>query len=153
MSFPAADAESVSGDEAAAALRELLDAKAGAGAYVATMAYLAPDSAVDAALTELRSRSARARTRRRRSATARASCTRPGSCTRAARRPACSCSWSTEAATASRSPASQYDFAALVRAQAIGDGQALRSHELPFLRVELDGANPDAIAALAAALA
>ena len=51
-------------------------------------------------------------------------------------------------------PGQQYDFAALVRAQAIGDGQALRSHELPFLRVELSGGDDAAgIAALAAALA
>jgi hypothetical protein len=60
--FPPADAESVSGDEAAAALGELLNAHAGAGSYVATMAYLAPDPAVDAALTELR-RTIRHRTR------------------------------------------------------------------------------------------
>ena len=51
-------------------------------------------------------------------------------------------------------PGQQYDFAALVRAQAIGDGQALGSHELPFLRIELSGgADAAGIAALAAALA
>jgi len=52
-------------------------------------------------------------------------------------------------------PGQQYDFAALVRAQAIGDGQALGSHGLPFLRIELpSGAGAaDGIAALAATLA
>ena len=34
-------------------------------------------------------------------------------------------------------PGEPYDFAALVRAQAIGDGQALRARGLPFLRIEL----------------
>ena len=52
-------------------------------------------------------------------------------------------------------PGQRYDCAALVRAQAIGDGQALRSHELPFLRIELPSGQgaADGIAALAAALA
>ncbi len=35
-------------------------------------------------------------------------------------------------------PGAGYDFAALVRAQAIGDGQALRSRRLPFTRSSLD---------------
>jgi len=35
-------------------------------------------------------------------------------------------------------PGAGYDFAALVRAQAIGDGQALRSRGLPFTRTSLD---------------
>jgi glucose-6-phosphate isomerase len=40
-------------------------------------------------------------------------------------------------------PGFGYDFAALVRAQAIGDGQALRGRDLPFTRAHVDG--PEAI--------
>jgi hypothetical protein len=50
-------------------------------------------------------------------------------------------------------PGQPYDFAALVRAQAIGDGQALTQRGLPFLRIELGDDPAGEIAALAAALA
>jgi hypothetical protein len=46
-------------------------------------------------------------------------------------------------------PGFGYDFAALIRAQAIGDGQALRGRGLPFTRVHLDGERAAAIAAIA----
>jgi hypothetical protein len=49
-------------------------------------------------------------------------------------------------------PGAQYDFAALVRSQAIGDGRALRSRGLPFLRVHLPGDAAAGIEALAAAI-
>ena len=62
------------------------------GDYFALLAYLGPDPALAAALQALRARaSAIARASRRCSATDRAICTRPGSCTRAVRTPACSC--------------------------------------------------------------
>ena len=65
-----------------------------------------PSEEFDAAIAELRARDPR-RTRRPppRSATARASCTRPASSTRAGRRPACSCSSSTTATRTWRSRA------------------------------------------------
>jgi hypothetical protein len=50
-------------------------------------------------------------------------------------------------------PGQACDFAALVHAQAIGDGKALRAHDLPFLRVELGEDAGRDIEALAAALA
>ena len=61
--------------------------------YVAIMGYYEPSAEFDAAVAELRV-AIRAATRRRRprSATARASCTRPASSTRAAQRPGASCS-------------------------------------------------------------
>ncbi|HEV7773076.1 MAG TPA: bifunctional transaldolase/phosoglucose isomerase [Conexibacter sp.] len=153
-SFPAQDAGSVSGDEAAAALRELLDAKAGAGAYVATMAYLAPDPAVDEALTTLRT----AIRHRTRAATTVGYGPRflhsTGQLHKGGAPIGVFVQLVDSSGTKVEIPGQQYDFAALVRAQAIGDGQALGSHELPFLRIELSGdADAAGIAALAAALA
>ncbi len=154
-SFPAADAGSVSGDEAAAALRELLDAKAGAGAYVATMAYLAPDPAVDEALTALRT-AIRDRTH---AATTVGYGPRflhsTGQLHKGGAPIGVFVQLVDSSGTEVEIPGQHYDFAALVRAQAIGDGQALRSHGLPFLRIELPagGSAADGIAALAAALA
>ena len=78
-----------------------------------------------------RRRSATRRSRRRRSATGRASCTRPASCTRAARRPGASCSSSTTPSPTSRSPAPTTRFTRLKHAQAIGDLETLRAHDLP----------------------
>jgi hypothetical protein len=49
-------------------------------------------------------------------------------------------------------PGFGYDFLALMRAQALGDGQALRGRNLPFTRVHLEGEPAAAIAALAADL-
>ncbi len=152
--FPAADAGSVSGEEAAIALGELLNAHAGAGSYVATMAYLAPDPAVDAALSELR----RVLRHRTHSATTVGYGPRFLHSTGQLHKGGAPIGVFVQLVDSSDTkveiPGQQYDFAALVRAQAIGDGQALRSHELPFLRIELrGGADADGIAALAAALA
>jgi transaldolase/glucose-6-phosphate isomerase len=152
--FPAADAGSVSGEEAAAALRALLDEHAGAGSYVATMAYLAPDPAVDEALTKLRT-AVRARTR---AATTVGYGPRflhsTGQLHKGGPKTGVFLQFVDTADTQVDIPGQRYDFAALVRAQAIGDGQALRSHDLPFLRVELPaGGAAAAIAALADALA
>src|SRR5262249_33450282 len=135
--FAAADATATSGDRAAAALLELLDAHAGTGSYVATMAYLAPETATDAALTELRT-AIRART---------------GAATTVGYGPRFLHSTGQlhkggapigvfvqlvdRSATPVAIPGQSYDFAALVRAQAIGDGQALTQRGLPFLRIEL----------------
>ncbi len=151
----------VSGEAAAGALRELLDAHAGpAGSrsYVATMAYLAPDPAVDAALTELRlairNRTTAATTvgygpRFLHSTGQLHKGGAPiGVFLQLVDRP-------DPTHPSVEIPGQAYDFAALVRAQAIGDGQALRAHELPFLRVELGagaGGVESAIRALAAAL-
>ncbi|HZV73980.1 MAG TPA: bifunctional transaldolase/phosoglucose isomerase [Conexibacter sp.] len=156
-SFPAADAGAVSGDEATAALRELLDARAGARAYVATMAYLAPDPAVDAALTALRV-AIRARTR---AATTVGYGPRFLHSTGQLHKGGPPVGVFVQlvdvpGGASVEIPGADYDFAALVRAQAIGDGQALRSRELPFLRLELNGGAggaASAIAALAAAIA
>jgi len=159
--FAAEDAQAASGEDAAAALRELLDAHAGAGSYVATMAYLAPDPQVDAALTALRM-AIRARTK---AATTvgygprflhstgqlhkggapvgvfvQLVDSRPPTHPDATR-------------AGAEIPGQPYDFAALVRAQAIGDGKALRARGLPFLRIELGDDRAQAIERLAAALA
>ena len=77
--------------------------------YVAIMGYLPTSDEFDAAVARAARALIRERTQRRRprSATGRASCTRPASSTRAARRPAASCSSSTTPTTTSRSPASR----------------------------------------------
>ena len=85
-----------------------LFAQAQPGDYVCLQAFVEPD-----ARTPRRrcSRSRRGRARRpaasSRTASGRATCTRPGSCTRAARRPGSSCRSSTTPATSSRSRASR----------------------------------------------
>ena len=68
------------------------------------------------------------------SATAPASCTRPASSTRAGRRSARSCRSSTSRRRTSRSPERPYTFGTLIRAQADGDLQTLRSHGLDAVR-------------------
>jgi len=150
--FPAADAASASGEQAAEALRELLGQHAGAGAYVATMAYLAPDPSVDEALTELRT-AIRARTR---AATTVGYGPRFLHSTGQLHKGGAPIGVFLQLVDASGTrveiPGQAYDFAALVRAQAIGDGQALTQRGLPFLRIDA-GADPAAaIRALAAAL-
>lgn len=149
--FPEEDA--VAGEQAAGALRELLDAHAGNGAYVATMAYLAPDAAVDEALTQLRV-AIRARTK---VATTVGYGPRflhsTGQLHKGGAPIGVFVQLVDGSDTAVDIPGERYDFAALVRAQAIGDGQALRSHGLPFLRIELGDDPSGGIAALAAALA
>jgi transaldolase/glucose-6-phosphate isomerase len=145
--------ESVSGEAAAGALRELLDANVRAGSYVATMAYLAPDPAVEEALGQLRTAIRR----------------RTGAATTVGYGPRFLHSTGQlhkggpptgvfvqlvgGGGRTVEIPGQRYDFAALVRAQAIGDGQALRAHELPFLRIDLGADAAEGVAALAAALA
>jgi len=150
--FPAEDSSAVGGDEAADALRELLDAHASAGSYVATMAYLAPDPAVDDALTSLRT----AIRRRTKAATTVGYGPRflhsTGQLHKGGAPVGVFLQLVDNSDTDVEIPGQPYDFAALVRAQAIGDGKALRERRLPFLRVELDGDRAGAIERLAAAL-
>jgi transaldolase / glucose-6-phosphate isomerase len=154
-SFPARDAGAVSGEQAATSLRELLDANAATGAYVATMAYLAPDPAVDEALTALRT----AIRHRTKAATTVGYGPRFLHSTGQMHKGGAPIGVFVQLVDCGETkveiPGEQYDFAALVRAQAIGDGQALGSRGLPFLRIELPSGQPaaDGIAALAAALA
>ncbi|MBS1869072.1 MAG: bifunctional transaldolase/phosoglucose isomerase [Actinobacteria bacterium] len=145
----------VSGAQAAEALRELLDAHAQAGAYVATMAYLAPDPAVDDALTALRT----AIRRRTQAATTVGYGPRflhsTGQLHKGGPPTGVFVQLVDRSDTQVDVPGERYDFATLVRAQAIGDGQALRARGLPFLRVELDGGTDgiaSAIEVLAAAI-
>jgi transaldolase/glucose-6-phosphate isomerase len=151
-SFPAENAGSTSGEQAAHALRALLDAHAGAGSYVATMAYLAPDPALDEALTQVRT----AIRRRTRAATTVGYGPRFLHSTGQLHKGGAPTGVFVQLVDSGRGgveiPGQPYDFAALVRAQAIGDGQALRDRGLPFLRVELGGNPAGGVAALAAAL-
>jgi len=153
--FPAEDAQTVSGEEAADALRELLDAHATPRSYVATMAYVAPDPAVDEALTALRE-AIRARTQ---AATTVGYGPRflhsTGQLHKGGAPVGVFLQLVDDGSAGVAIPGQPYDFAALVRAQAIGDGEALRSRGLPFLRVELGGGPGgvgSAIERLAAAL-
>jgi transaldolase/glucose-6-phosphate isomerase len=149
--FPAEDSSAASGDEAASALRELLDAKAGTGAYVATMAYLAPDPAVDEALTALRV-AIRDRTK---AATTVGYGPRFLHSTGQLHKGGAPTGVFVQLLDDGRAdvqiPGQPYAFGALVRAQAIGDAQALRSHA-PFLRIELGEDPAGAIRRLAAAV-
>ena len=150
-SFPAQDADAVEGEAAAAALRELVDT-AGAGAYVATMAFLAPDPRLDAALTALRL----AIRRRTRAATTVGYGPRflhsTGQLHKGGPASGAFLQLVDDGTAGVAIPGAGYDFAALVRSQAIGDGQALRSRGRPFLRIHLPGDAAEAVAALAAAL-
>ena len=83
--------------------------------------------------------SARPPARRPPSATARASCTRPGSSTRAGRRSGASCSCSTTSAEDVEIPGRPFTFGTLEEAQAIGDLETLRELGLPAERVRLAG--------------
>ena len=74
------------------------------GDYFAIMAYLPRERAVDDAVTRMRPRSLRGKGSRPPSATARASCTRPGSFTRAGRTRGSSCSSSGPMRRMCRSP-------------------------------------------------
>jgi transaldolase / glucose-6-phosphate isomerase len=153
--FPEEDAAAVEGEQAAGALRALLDEHAGGRAYVATMAYLAPDPRTDDALTAL-ALAIRARTR---AATTVGYGPRFLHSTGQLHKggpPTGVFVQLVDDGTPSRPPVevpgAGYDFATLIRAQAIGDGKALRSRALPFLRVHLAGDAAQEIAALAAAL-
>jgi hypothetical protein len=150
--FPPDADEAVSGERAGAALRELLDAHGGADAYVATLAYLAPDPALDEALTALRA-AIRARTR---AATTVGFGPRylhsTGQLHKGGAPLGVFVQLVDRSATAVEIPGFGYDFAALVRAQAIGDGQALRAKGLPLLRIEVGDDPLAAIRALTAAI-
>jgi transaldolase / glucose-6-phosphate isomerase len=149
-SFPAADAAAASGGEAADALRALLDAHAGAGSYVAAMAYLPPT--FDDALSRLRV-AVRARTR---AATTVGYGPRFLHSTGQLHKGGAPIGVFVQLVDGGRQgvevPGQPYDFAALVRAQAIGDGKALRERGLPFLRIDLGDDPAAAIERLAAAL-
>ena len=69
---------------------------------------------------------------------ARATCTPPASCTRAARRPACSCRSSDADPTDAPIPGEPFTFAELEHAQADGDFLTLRDHGLRVARVTID---------------
>ncbi len=144
------DADAVGGADAGAALRALLDAHAGAGAYVATMAYLPPR--YDAALTALRL----AIRHRTRAATTVGYGPRFLHSTGQLHKGGPATGVFVQLVDDGRPdvevPDAGYDFATLVRAQAIGDGQALQSRGLPFLRIQLGGDPAGEIEALAAAL-
>jgi transaldolase/glucose-6-phosphate isomerase len=150
--FPAEESGAVRGDEAAAALRELLDAHAHTGSYVAVMSYLPPP--LDDVLTDLRV-AIRARTK---AATTVGYGPRflhsTGQLHKGGPRSGVFVQLvGRKGAHGVPIPGADYDFGALVTAQAIGDGKALRSRELPFLRIDVDPDPVEAIAALAAALA
>jgi len=149
------ESDAASGEQAASALRELLDehaGRAGSGSYVATMAYLAPEPALDEALTALRT----AIRRRTQATTTVGYGPRFLHSTGQLHKGGASTGVFVQLVDMSETkvdiPGQPYDFAALVRAQAIGDGQALRSRGRPFLRIELAGDRAAEIERLAAAL-
>lgn len=149
--FPDEDAAAVAGDAAPGALRELLE-DAQAGSYVATMAYLAPDPALDVALTRLRT-AIRDRTR---AATTVGYGPRflhsTGQLHKGGPPSGVFLQLVDDGRPQVEVPGAGYDFGTLVRAQAIGDGSALRRRGLPLLRVHA-GEDPAAgVTALATAL-
>jgi glucose-6-phosphate isomerase len=149
--FPQEDAAAVAGDAATGGLRELLT-HAAAGSYVATMAYLAPDPALDVALTRLRT-VIRERTR---AATTVGYGPRflhsTGQLHKGGPPSGVFLQLVDNAQPELEVPGAGYDFAALVRAQAIGDGNALRRRGLPFLRIDVGEDAAAGVMALAAAL-
>jgi transaldolase / glucose-6-phosphate isomerase len=149
--FPDEDAEMLSGEQAATALRDLVDA-AQAGGYVATMAFLAPSPSIDEALTSLRT----AICTRRRLATTVGYGPRflhsTGQLHKGGPPSGTFVQLVDDGRPGVEIPGAGYDFAALVRAQAIGDGRALRERGRPFLRIHLPGDVARGIAALATAL-
>jgi transaldolase/glucose-6-phosphate isomerase len=146
------NAATVPATQAGARLRELLDG-AGPGAYVATLAYLAPDLGVEAALSGLRV-AIRART---------------GAATTVGFGPRYLHSTGQlhkggpptgvflqlvdDGTPGVEVPGAGYDFATLVHAQASGDAEALRARGLPLLRVRLGEDSATEIAALAEEIA
>jgi transaldolase/glucose-6-phosphate isomerase len=144
--------DAVAAAAAGPALRELL-ARAAAGSYVATMAYLAPSLGLDAALSSLRV-AIRARTR---AATTVGYGPRflhsTGQLHKGGAPTGVFLQLVDDGTAGVDVPGAGYDFATLVRAQAIGDGEALRSRGLPFLRVALGDDPAGELAALAAEVA
>ena len=106
--------------------------------YVAIQAFVDPTDENERGSWRSSSVRARDRLRGHASASARATCTRPASCTRAARRPAASSRSSTTPATRSRSPGKDFGFGRLIRAQAAGDYAALQERGRPIVRVRLE---------------
>jgi glucose-6-phosphate isomerase len=149
--FPEQDAQAVAVEDAAGALGELLG-HARAGSYVATMAYLPPDAALDAALTRLRT-AIRDRTR---AATTVGYGPRflhsTGQLHKGGPPSGVFLQLVDDGRPQVEIPGAGYDFGALVRAQAIGDGDALRRRGLPFLRVHVGEDAAAGVTALAATL-
>ena len=115
-----------------------LDALLGALApprYLAIMAYLPYSDAVEAGAARLRERVVpRATTSRPRSATARASCTRPGQFHKGGPAVGAFVQIVDEPQEDLEVPGEPYTFGTLIRAQADGDLQTLRSHGLDAVR-------------------
>jgi transaldolase / glucose-6-phosphate isomerase len=137
--FPAEEAAAVTGEEAPAALRELLDAHAGGRAYVATMAYLAPSTAVDEALAPLRT-AIRDRTR---AATTVGYGPRFLHSTGQLHKGGANNGVFIQVVDAERSvdlpiPAEPYSFGTLIDAQALGDLRSLRRRGRRVARVTLE---------------
>lgn len=149
--FPADEDTAVPGDVAPGALLSILDGAEG-GSYVALMAYLAPDPDVDAALEALRL-AIRARTH---AATTVGYGPRflhsTGQLHKGGPATGIFVQFVDDGRAGVEVPGARYDFKALVRAQALGDGRTLRAHGLPFLRIHLPGDAASGIEALAAAL-
>jgi transaldolase / glucose-6-phosphate isomerase len=149
--FPPEDGEAVDAGRAGGALRALL-AHVRVGSYVATMAYLAGDPALDAALARLRT-AIRARTR---AATTVGYGPRflhsTGQLHKGGPPSGAFLQLVDEGRAGVEVPSAGYDFAALVRAQAIGDAGALRRRGLPFLRVHVGEDAAAGVRALAGAL-
>ena len=110
------------------------------GDYVAIMAYLDRTSETEDAIAGGSGRDPRPVTGwRRRSGSARGSCTRPGSSTRAARTAASSSRSSTAGVRrTSPIPGQPYTFGTLIDAQALGDLRSLRARGRRVARVTLD---------------
>jgi glucose-6-phosphate isomerase len=144
-------AGAVAADEAAASLAALLDEHAGAGSYVATMAYLPPrvDEALHALRLAIRRRTGAATTvgygPRFLHSTGQL---HKGGPARGVfvqlvdeHRPA-----------DDEVPGAGYGFSTLIHAQALGDAQALEQRGLPLLRIRVSGDAASRIRELAAAL-
>jgi transaldolase/glucose-6-phosphate isomerase len=151
--FPAEESHALRGDEAAAALREVLDAHARPGSYVAALVYL--PEIFDDVLEQLRV----AIRRRTHAATTAGYGPRylhsTGQLHKGGPRSGVFVQLVglTDRASEPAIPGQSYGFPALFHAQAIGDVRALKERELPVLRIDVDPDPVEAIAALAAALA
>jgi transaldolase / glucose-6-phosphate isomerase len=149
--FPAEELRAASGEEAAGALRELLDAHAGPGSYVALLAFL--PEIFDDVLTELRL----AIRRRTRAATTAGYGPRYLHSTGQLHKGGPRSGVFVQLVGLTDGPEEDipgeaYGLGALLHAQAIGDGRALKERGLPFLRIDVDPDPVEAIRALAAAL-